>query len=169
MDRIGVEFRRRGDGVVPGLEAGNGGDDAVEGDRPRGVGGRGGVDGEGISSGENEHFGQFEALYPNLVVVERLVGPQSLQESASRVRRSEFGERTDGLSRSDGGNVEVVAENGVVRRRDGEGDLGESGIKGNDVDGLITLRFESQDAKESLHFGIGIEGPNSDVIPRLVT
>jgi hypothetical protein len=163
VDRVRVELGRGGDGVEPGLKTGESADDTVERNGPDGVTG-----GRSVGSGEDEDLGETKALGSDLLVVVRLVRAELLEGRASLLVRGELGESTDSLTGGVGGDVEVVTEDGAVGSGNGEGDLGESGIEGLDVDGRVALVGETENGKKTLDFRVGVERPNRDMVASLV-
>jgi len=63
--------------------------------------------------------------------------------------RSVLGELADGLTRSGRRDVEVMAKDSVISRWDREGNFGESGIEGFDIDWFVALLSQSENGEEA--------------------
>lgn len=148
VNRVRVELRARRDGVVAGLETGDGGDDEIEGNGPGG-GVLGGWRGSDVVAGsELKDFADFEATIGNDSCVLILGLIELAKVCLGLGSRGELSEGTEDLATGDGTDIDVVAKDSGVGRGDGERDLSESGIKRLDTNDGIGLVVKSKSTKE---------------------
>ena len=72
------------------------------------------------------------------------------------------------LTTSDGGDVDVVFQHGLVSRGNGERDLCQCRIKRINRDDRGPLVVQAQSVQENLDVGSGVDGPDADVVAVLV-
>ncbi len=168
MDGVRVQLGAGRNGVVPWLETRDGGDDDIEWNLPcRSVLGGGGS-GEIVSGGVLQNLAELHAAVGDDVLVVIFVGVKLLQDSLCLGGGRELGQNAEDLSAGKSADVDVVAENGAVGSRDGEGDLGQSRVERLDVDHRIALLVKTQCAEQTLNFDVRVERPDTDVITVLI-
>lgn len=129
VNRVRVELGARRDGVVAGLETGDGGDDDVERNGPSGGVFGGWCDGDVVASSELKDFTNLETTVGDDSGV-FFLGLVELAEVCLGLRsRSVFSESTEDLTTGDGADVDVVAEDGSIGRWDRERYLGKSRVE----------------------------------------
>lgn len=129
VDAVGVQLGRRRYGVVPRLETSDRGDDDVEGYIPSGRVCSGGNGLQIILGGILENFTEFETSIGNDGVVLFLVRAERPESGLRIWVGSELRQDTEHLTTGNCADIDVVAEDRNVSGRDGERNLGESGIK----------------------------------------
>jgi hypothetical protein len=102
-------------------------------------------------------------------VVFVLVLAELLDDSLGLRVGSKLGKRSEHLTTGKTADVKVVAEDSVIGSRDGEGDLGESGIERFDSNDSVLLVEQSKGAEETVNFNIGVGRPDTNVITVLIS
>ncbi len=168
MYGVGEELRAGGDGVVPRLQARNGGDNDVKGNLPDG-----GVvlvrdNSDIVTSRSLEDLSDLQATARNNIVIGVLVGVDLAHERFGLRSGCELGECTKDLTTGESADINVVTKDSGIRSGHREGDLGESGVKRLDANNSVLLVVETESAKETVNLELGVGGPDTNVIAVLV-
>lgn len=84
-------------------------------------------------------------------------------------RRGKFGHCAEDLTSGNSADVDVVAQDGAISRRDRERYFGEGRVQGLDANDGISLIVQPQDAEETLNLNVGIQRPQANVITMLIS
>lgn len=168
VDSGGVELGAGRDGVVPGLQTGDGRNDDVERNGPLGRVLSVGNSLQVVAGSELENLSEFEAAVGHNGAVLFLVGAQRFEESLSIRRGGKLGEMTEDLATCDSADIDVVAEDGNIGGGDRERNLGESRVERLNSDNLVFLLPQAKCTEKTGDFDFWVRRPNTNVVAMLI-
>lgn len=170
VDGSRVEFGGRGDRVVARLETRNPTDDHVERNAPHRSVLSSRPDVQIVTRSELKDFSKFEAPSSDDRRVLCLVARKVSERSTSFGRRRKLGEQAQSLTTRNSRNVDIMTEHSLVRRRNGERNLGQLRIERLDIDDsrAALRRSKSERIEQPVDLDVRVGRPESDVVAVLV-